>query len=464
MRNAVVAIATAFMTCSLASSAAQQELAVSATSIELSGPPPLKVVGQQAIDWCGAGGPAVFDRRPDADLSAIRQIHVSYVVPADAPDRFGSRAGAIATDVAAIDAWWRGQDASRTIRFDRHAFTGCATTFGALDIGFVRLPQTGSTYAGEEGIDRLLQDLTQLASLPWHKHVVYYDGPNLFDESVCGTTLTHRFTRGEGGREGVSFFWLDSVCSPDLGAGGLAASVAVHELIHGLGAVSEGSPHECAPPNRGHVCDSKSDILTPFATSETTLGTQVLDVNRDDYYAVPPGNLFDVEDSAWLSHLPQLPVQVAATGSAGTIRMSSPSDLNCSRSCSFEVDTGATLTFIAMPGAGARFVGWSGGCSGRGACDVTVSRETTVTALFSPAPVRLTVAIVGKGRVASAPPGISCPGRCSATFVAGTKVRLRAVSSRGYRFTGWSGACRGTGHCNVTANRSRSVRATFGRR
>jgi Divergent InlB B-repeat domain len=230
-----------------------------------------------------------------------------------------------------------------------------------------------------------------------------------------------------------------------------------------------GKPHLASHTRRGrgatHVCDSNADILTPFATSETRLATQVLDVNRDDYYTIPSGSLFDVEDSGWLSHLPQFPIQVTASGSEGTIRMSSPSNFNCGRGCSFEVDVGATVTLIAMPGAGSRLVRWSGACSGRGACDVTVDQAKTATALFAPAaPVRLTVAVAGKGRVVSTPAGISCPRRCSATFAAGTNVRLRALSSAGYRFAGWTGACRGTGQCVVKTDLARSVRATFRRR
>ena len=190
----------------------------------------------------------------------------------------------------------------------------------------------------------------------------------------------------------------------------------------------------------------------------------MLDVNRDDYYAIPPGSLYDVEWSPWLSHLPQLPIEVSATGSAGTIRMTSPSNFDCGRGCSFEMDTGATVTLVARPGAGSRLAGWGGACSGKGACDVTVDQAKTVTALFASAPVRLTVNVVGKGRVASSPAGISCPRRCAAPFAAGTTVRLGAVPSVGYRFAAWSGACRGSGRCMVTVNRSRSVHATFRRR
>jgi len=42
------------------------------------------------------------------------------------------------------------------------------------------------------------------------------------------------------------------------------------------------------------------------------------------------------------------------------------------------------VTLTAIPDTGKTFVGWSGGgCSGTGACVVTMNADTTVTALFS---------------------------------------------------------------------------------
>src|SRR5919109_5451566 len=113
--------------------------AFTADSVRLDGVPKLPITTRAALDWCGAGQPAAVDRKPDAELSSPRQVHVTYVVPSDAADQIASSGSKIATDVAAMDAWWRGQDASRTIRFDLHAFSGCATKYGALDLGFIRL-------------------------------------------------------------------------------------------------------------------------------------------------------------------------------------------------------------------------------------------------------------------------------------------------------------------------------------
>ena len=52
--------------------------------------------------------------------------------------------------------------------------------------------------------------------------------------------------------------------------------------------------------------------------------------------------------------------------------------------------------------------------------------------------------------------GINCGATCSATFPAGP-VTLSAVAQFGYVFSGWSGACSGTGSCVVTLGADRDV-------
>jgi hypothetical protein len=67
----------------------------------------------------------------------------------------------------------------------------------------------------------------------------------------------------------------------------------------------------------------------------------------------------------------------------------------------------------------------------------------------------------GAGTVTSSPGGISCGSTCSATFVSGTTVKLTAIPLPDSRFTGWSGACSGTGACAVTMNAEKTVTAAF---
>src|SRR5438046_4003833 len=79
-----------------------------------------------------------------------------------------------------------------------------------------------------------------------------------------------------------------------------------------------------------------------------------------------------------------------------------------------------------------------------------------------PFTLNVTEAGGGTGTVATNPPGINCPTTCSATFQPGSQVTLTATPDTGFTFTGWTGACTGTGSCDVTANSGGSVTATFG--
>jgi hypothetical protein len=73
----------------------------------------------------------------------------------------------------------------------------------------------------------------------------------------------------------------------------------------------------------------------------------------------------------------------------------------------------------------------------------------------------LSVSVTGSGTVTSNPAGINCPSTCSAGFSNGTNVTLTATATSGWFFSGWSGACSGTGGCTVTMSTAQSVTATF---
>jgi hypothetical protein len=67
----------------------------------------------------------------------------------------------------------------------------------------------------------------------------------------------------------------------------------------------------------------------------------------------------------------------------------------------------------------------------------------------------------GNGTVTSNPAGIHCGATCTAQFDDGTSVSLTATPATGSVFAGWSGACSGTGTCQVSMTQARSVTATF---
>lgn len=68
----------------------------------------------------------------------------------------------------------------------------------------------------------------------------------------------------------------------------------------------------------------------------------------------------------------------------------------------------------------------------------------------------------GAGSVASDPSGIACPGACTLRALDGTDITLTPAAASGSHFTGWTGACTGTGGCTASLSGGDAVvTATF---
>jgi hypothetical protein len=394
--------------------------------------------GATAAGWCGSGEAAVD--RPD--VTTGQQIHAVVAAPADAGDDFATVANRVADDVASITAWWLTQDATRTPRFDQAAFAGGP----CLDISYVRLPEASASFVGASAAyDAVRRDLVAagLAS-PYKKYYVYFDGPSV-QENICGT----------GGGEFASgpdyaVVWLGGCPTVPTDA------VGAHELSHALGAVPSGAPHECPPPNQGHVCDSDRDLLYPFTVGDP-LSSLVLDVNRDDYYGHATNGV-DLRNSLWLRHLdtPQVPLALSLSG-AGTVTSDVPG-VDCSATCTTQWDQGSRVSLTADAPTGSRFVAWRGACASRDlTCVLDLTAAASVAAAFGPARIPITVRLSGRGTV-------RCTPACSRTFTAGDPLTLRAVAAKGWRFGGWSGGCKGIRpSCRPVTDYALTVRATFRR-
>ena len=157
-----------------------------------------------------------------------------------------------------------------------------------------------------------------------------------------------------------------------------------------------------------------------------------------------------------------LTVAEAGTGT-GTVT-SAPTGINCGTACAANFASGTAVTLTQVAATGSTFAGWSGACTGTGACVVTVTAAAAVTATFTAAntfALTVTKAGTGTGTVTSAPTGINCGTACAANFASGTAVTLTQVAATGSTFAGWSGACTGTGACVVTVTAAAAVTATF---
>jgi len=77
-------------------------------------------------------------------------------------------------------------------------------------------------------------------------------------------------------------------------------------------------------------------------------------------------------------------LSVAKTGQ-GTVT-STPQGIDCGAKCSADFTTGSTVTLVAHPDSGWTLGGWSGACTGTGACTVPMDAAKSVQADFLPPP------------------------------------------------------------------------------
>jgi hypothetical protein len=158
-------------------------------------------------------------------------------------------------------------------------------------------------------------------------------------------------------------------------------------------------------------------------------------------------------------------LSVSIGGTGGGSVSSSPAGIQCGATCQADFAPQSSVTLTPVANSGSVFVGWSGACSGAGACVVNMLGDRSVVAIFNNTSFRtLTIfkSGTGSGPVVSSNGGIACGGACSASFAPGTNVTLTATPNSGAIFGGWSGGCSGTATtCLVTMDADKSVTATY---
>ena len=188
-----------------------------------------------------------------------------------------------------------------------------------------------------------------------------------------------------------------------------------------------------------YVADTGNNAIRRIAGTTTTL-------------PAPPGGL-------------HAPTGLAAT--AGAVYVA---DTGANRVLRFNEGPG-TWDVIGTDGTGAgQFIAPHGLALDAAATTLVVAdtgndrlQRLTLSGTPRPALARLNAATAGTGTgsVLSSPAGIWCPTDCRQGFSPGAVVHLDARPASGSTFAGWSGACSGTGPCDVSMGAERTVTAAF---
>jgi uncharacterized repeat protein (TIGR02543 family) len=76
------------------------------------------------------------------------------------------------------------------------------------------------------------------------------------------------------------------------------------------------------------------------------------------------------------------PLRVVKSGRGNGTIMTEPGGIECGAICEYSFRRGSPVTLRATPNRRSRFRGWSGACSGRKPCSLTISAPVEVTAAF----------------------------------------------------------------------------------
>lgn len=229
-----------------------------------------------AITATAAYTRAAADR---TDEVAGDQIHVIYAVPSDQTDRALDTSGRLAISVAVQQRFALTQTGGRRLRLD--TFNG-----GALDITFVRLPQTDlqlrTGLTPQQNVEAALNGLGLLAAPKIY--AVFYDGSSTdacaqAPVGIANGRVAAVYLRGRFGGGTQNCLDLTGMAETATETPRYWDFAMLHEMLHVLGIVGAAAPHHAASAP-GHVGDAPTDLMYAGAAPWQP---STFDVGKDDY-------------------------------------------------------------------------------------------------------------------------------------------------------------------------------------
>ncbi|MGB9907077.1 MAG: InlB B-repeat-containing protein [Candidatus Saccharicenans sp.] len=159
---------------------------------------------------------------------------------------------------------------------------------------------------------------------------------------------------------------------------------------------------------------------------------------------------------------------VSRTGDGSGSVTSVDGGIDCGSDCYEIYDAGFIVTLKAEPAENSVFGGWSGDVnSPDNPITVNMDSDKNITAKFAPAEATYTLTVVrsgpGNGTVTSEDEEINCGDTCSASYAAGTLVKLTATPDELSGFERWEGDISGTSKTiSFLMDSDKTVVAVFG--
>ena len=237
----------------------------------------------------------------------------------------------------------------------------------------------------------------------------------------------------------------------------------VSGLANGVAAVAAGIGHTCALTTGGGVkCwgwnfDGQlgngftMDRWTPVDVSGLASGATAVEAGMMHNCALTAGGGVKCWGDNYSGQL----------GDNSTTDRLAPVDVSGIPSGATAVAAGWMHTCALVAGGGAKC--WGENVDGQLGDGTAAVRPLPADVLVDTATLSVALVVTGhgSGSVSSSPAGIDCAFSCSADFDTGSAVTLTAAPGPSSAFLGWSGACTGTGTCQVTVDVAKSVTATF---
>jgi len=257
-------------------------------------------------------GERSYKDRPD-DVPGLYQVHLFYVLPADATDQNRDLDGKINKTIEAVNAWFFEQSGGSKIRFDTYQ--------GQLDITFVQMDMTNAqfheasvaTYGGPYWVRDILEENLAKKNLfqPGKIYVAMFEidrQPIACADAAHPPDLMGRMA-GLYPSVVVEAGW--NCANYKLGTGTSSADMdVIHEIVHLLGFAAPCGKNPTSLANMSHTGDFNNDLMwAPGANSTEDWDTDhmQLDPGNDDYFKHGIPDCADLANSAFLDPLPANP-------------------------------------------------------------------------------------------------------------------------------------------------------------